>query len=410
MSKRYRLFIILFTAAIMAFGPFVTDFYLPSLPQLGVYFKTSASLIQLTITVSLIGLAVGQLFIGPLSDKYGRKKPLLVSLSLFILSTAGCIYSDNIEKFLFFRLIQGFTGAGGVVISRSIATDLYKGSELSKFFSMLSGIQAIAPICAPVLGGVIISFTKWQGIFWTLLIIGVLLLIACMKFKESIAKVDEHSILTVFKSYIPVLKNKTFGCYVAIQALSMGVMFTYIAASPFIFQQKYGMSPIAYSICFAFNAFGIMLGSLCSLKFKTAEKAIKTGVSLFFAATILTGTTLVFEAGIVAIEISILLTLFFVGMILPTSTTLAMEPVKQNSGIASAILGFAAFLAGGICSPLAGVGNMMISTSIVMLVCSLTAFVMTLFSEHLAKGCCNGSLNSSQNQFQNPRTRAKDNL
>ena len=164
MNRKYKIFILVFTASIAAFGPFLTDFYLPALPQLGLFFKTSPSMVQLTITVSLIGLAAGQLFIGPLSDKYGRKKPLLISLLLYIVSTAGCLFSTGIEFFLFFRLVQGLAGAGGIVISRSIATDLYSGKELARFFSMLSAVQSLAPICAPILGGIIISSTEWQGV------------------------------------------------------------------------------------------------------------------------------------------------------------------------------------------------------------------------------------------------------
>src|SRR5574344_258455 len=367
MNRKYKIFILVFTASIAAFGPFLTDFYLPALPQLGLFFKTSPSMVQLTITVSLIGLAAGQLFIGPLSDKYGRKKPLLISLLLYIVSTAGCLFSTGIEFFLFFRLVQGLAGAGGIVISRSIATDLYSGKELARFFSMLSAVQSLAPICAPILGGIIISSTEWQGVFWILLAIGVLLMLSCLKFRESIEKRSEHTIVKVFESYIPVLKNKTFRRIVAIQAISMGVMFAYIASSPFIFQQLYGLSPIAFSLCFAINALGIMLGSLFALKFK---------------------------ANFIYIEISLLFSLFFLGMILPTSTTLAMEPVKKNSGIASAILGFTAFLAGGRSSPLAGLGNMMISTSAVMFICALIALVLTLFSWHSATDCCSDSLNS----------------
>ena len=373
MNRKYKIFILVFTASIAAFGPFLTDFYLPALPQLGLFFKTSPSMVQLTITVSLIGLAAGQLFIGPLSDKYGRKKPLLISLLLYIVSTAGCLFSTGIEFFLFFRLVQGLAGAGGIVISRSIATDLYSGKELARFFSMLSAVQSLAPICAPILGGIIISSTEWQGVFWILLAIGVLLMLSCLKFRESIEKRSEHTIVKVFESYIPVLKNKTFRRIVAIQAISMGVMFAYIASSPFIFQQLYGLSPIAFSLCFAINALGIMLGSLFALKFKNVKQALRTGVISFFSATTITCATLIFKANFISIEISLLFSLFFLGMILPTSTTLAMEPVKKNSGIASAILGFTAFLAGGISSPLAGIGNMMISTSAVMFICALIA-------------------------------------
>lgn len=164
-TRNSELYLLLMVGAISAFGPFVTDFYLPALPSLNEYFHTTASLVQLSLTFSMVGLAVGQLLIGPLSDKYGRKSPLLLSLVAFSVSTLGCLYAPDIYWFIFFRLIQGLAGAGGLVISKSIATDLYEGKELTRFFSMLSSVQGLAPICAPVLGGFLLEVTNWKGIF-----------------------------------------------------------------------------------------------------------------------------------------------------------------------------------------------------------------------------------------------------
>lgn len=155
-KKNSHLYILLTVGVISAFGPFVTDFYLPALPALMGYFDTTASQVQLSLTFSMIGLAVGQLIIGPLSDKYGRKMPLISSLVVFCISTLGCLYTTDIHGFIFFRLLQGLSGAGGVVISKSIATDLYEGNQLARFYAVLSSVQGLAPICAPVLGGVLL--------------------------------------------------------------------------------------------------------------------------------------------------------------------------------------------------------------------------------------------------------------
>ena len=171
-TRNSKLYLLITLGITSAFGPFLTDFYLPTLPILDKYFNTSASLVQLSLTFCMIGLAVGQLFIGPLSDKYGRKRPLLLSLGLFGVATIGCIYSQDIHWFILFRLVQGLAGAGGVVISKSIATDLYESRELSMFFSLLSGVQGLAPICAPALGGFLLEVTDWKGIFWILFAIG----------------------------------------------------------------------------------------------------------------------------------------------------------------------------------------------------------------------------------------------
>lgn len=371
------LYILLLVGIVSALGPFVTDFYLPALPALGTYFNTPASMVQLTLTVSMIGLAIGQLFIGPLSDRYGRKYPLMASLALFIASTIACLLSSGIGEFLVCRLLQGIAGAGGVVISKSIATDLYEGKRLARFFSMLSSVQGLAPICAPVLGGMLLMVTDWRGIFWTLLVIGVLLLIAVSYFNETLLIRSQGNMSSAFKAYMPVMRNRCFMRYVLVQSMAMGVMFTYIAASPFIFQQHYGLSPLAYSLCFGVNALGIMGGSLLIIRFRKVETAIRTGVSGFLLMSVIVAILLTTNFSVYIVEAGLFILLVFLGMILPTSTTLALEPVRENSGNASAILGFLTFFVGGVCSPLAGLGNMLVSTSIIIVVCAVCTFLLT---------------------------------
>lgn len=377
-----NLYILLLVGTVSAFGPFVTDFYLPALPALGTYFDTSASMVQLTLTVSMIGLAVGQLFIGPLSDRYGRKLPLMASLVLFILSTVACLAATEIGEFLVFRFVQGAAGAGGVVISKSIATDLYQGQRLARFFSMLSTVQGLAPICAPVLGGLLLTVTDWRGIFWVLLAIGGALLLAMTHFREPLLARTASSLKATFKAYLPVLRNGCFMRYVWVQALAMGVMFAYIAASPFLFQEHYGLSPIAYSLCFGLNALGIMAGSLLIIRFRRVERALLLGVRGFLLMSLVVAATLIGGLPVACVEGALFLMLVCLGMILPTSTTLALEPVRENSGNASAVLGFLSFFVGGVCSPLAGLGNMLVSTSIVIVCC---AFGTLLLAERRAK-------------------------
>lgn len=378
-----NLYILLLVGGVSAFGPFVTDFYLPALPALGTYFDTSASMAQLTLTVSMVGLAIGQLFIGPLSDRNGRKLPLMASLFLFICSTIACLLSVSIGAFLLFRFVQGVAGAGGVVISKSIATDLYEGKRLARFFSMLSSVQGLAPICAPVLGGLLLMVTDWRGIFWVLLIVGGILWMATTHFRESLRIHSQDRLSTSFKAYLPVIRNGRFMRYVLVQAMAMGVMFTYIAASPFIFQQQYGLTPVAYSLCFGVNALGIMAGSLLVIRFRKVEKALLVGVKGFLWMSLVVAVLLIGGFSVYCVEAALFLMLVCLGMILPTSTTLALEPVRENSGNASAILGFMAFFVGGICSPLAGLGNMLLSTSILMVVC---AFFTLLLAGRRAKG------------------------
>lgn len=376
MKQNSSLYILLLVGLISAFGPFVTDFYLPALPTLSTYFDTSTSLVQLTLTVSMIGLAVGQLFIGPLSDRYGRKMPLMASLVLFIFSTVGCLAVTTIGQFTLFRLIQGVAGAGGVVISKSIATDLYEGKRLARFFSMLSSVQGLAPICAPVLGGLLLMVTDWQGIFYVLLFIGMALLLVTIAFRESLPKPIQGSTLTAFHGYLPVIRNWRFMRYVLVQAMAMGAMFAYIGSSPFLFQEHFGLSPLSYSFCFGLNALGIMAGSLLILRFRQTRHALRVGAVGFVGMSLVVAVTLMAELPVCVVEAAFFFLLFCLGMILPTSTALALEPVRESSGSASAILGFLTFFAGGICSPLAGLGDMLVSTSAVIVICAVCTFLV----------------------------------
>lgn len=374
-------FILWLTGLLSAFGPFVTDFYLPALPELGEYFSASISTIQLSLTFGMIGLGAGQLFIGPLSDHFGRKRPLIASLLLFLVSTAACLFTSDIRLFLAYRLIQGMAGAGGVVIARAIAIDLYSGDRLARYFSMLSVVQGLAPILAPVLGGILMAVTDWRGIFAILLALGLLLLLMLAGFCESKrpSLPGEHpSIISAFKAYLPVMRNRVFLRNTLIQAIAMGVMFTYIAASPFIFQTHYHLSPVLYSLCFGVNALGIMAGSLLVPRFRGPKRALRSGAVGFFAMSLIVATFLIADASVILVEASILLMLLCLGLILPTTTALALESTRQQSGSASAVLGFLGFLAGGICSPLAGLGNMLHTTAALIVICSTGALLLSL--------------------------------
>lgn len=381
MKRNSYIFTLAFVGMIAAFGPFVTDFYLPALPALSDYFGAPASMIQLSLTVGMIGLGTGQLIVGPLSDRYGRRMPLLLSLAAFVAATAGCIMTDSIGRFLLYRFVQGLAGAGGVVISRSIATDLYAGRELARFFSVLGSVQGIVPVAAPVIGGLLLAVTDWKGIFAVLLGIGIALLVMTLAFRESLAQ-RSRSVAASFKGYAPVLRNRRSMRYMGVQAMAMGVMFSYISASPFIFQQQYGLSPVAYSLCFGFNAFGIMAGSLLVLRSRSSERGLAIGTRGFFVMALATAIVLTQGGSVWLIEASFFLLMVMLGTIMPTSTTIALEPLREYSGSASAALGFLSFLVGGICSPLVGMGDMAVSTAAVIALCSLFTLLLARGADH----------------------------
>ncbi len=379
-SANSETFILLFLSLISAFGPIVTDLYLPALPQMNAVFNTTTSSVQLSITVSLIGLALGQLFFGPISDKYGRKKPLLISLVLFIITTTGCVFSKNIETFIAFRLFQGIAGAGGIVISKSIAVDFYKGEKLAKFLSLMASVQGLAPILAPMAGGFLLKVTDWQGIFVVLLFIGIIFLAASFFYKESLAENHrlKDNILGTFKHFLPILKNKKIMYYTLALSFAMEGFFGYLSASPYIFQDNYQLSPLAYAVCFAVNALGFIAGSLSVRVFKTSKQAIIYGSTGFLVATVLLAISLSTAQNVFVIEALFFFMLFNNGIIVPTTTTLALNLERKTAGNASAVLGSLQFLFGGIVSPLVGLGNVNLSTSIALTICSILCGVFII--------------------------------
>lgn len=370
--RNSQLFILLFTAALSAFGPFVTDLYLPALPILGKIFNTSVSMAQLSLTVSLVGLAAGQLLVGPLSDKYGRKNPLLLSLLVFILSTIGCICAWNIESFIFFRLVQGFAGAGGIVISKSIAVDLYESDALSHFLSLLAVINGLAPIIAPLAGGLLLKYTDWRGIFEVLLLIGFVIFIATLIFTESLAphKRIKENIFGSFRTFGVLLQNRKFLYFTLALGFSMGLFFSYLSASPFIFQTFYSVSPLTYSIFFAINAVGFLIGSRLTILFSNFAKALIFGSTISVLLTTFMSVSLIFHASVFVVQVGFFMLLMVNAIILPAATAAALNLERANAGSASAVLGSFQFIMGGIVSPLVGIGNVMYASAFMLVICS----------------------------------------
>lgn len=371
----YTGFTVIFLGLLSAFAPFVTDMYLPTLPSLVTEFNTSMSMIQLGLTSSMIGLAVGQIFFGPLSDKYGRRPILIFSLILFCIATALCIFSPDIEFFLYMRLFQGLGASGGIVLSRSVATDLYSGRELGKMMAIIGAVNGVAPVTAPVIGGFVATTGGWQGIFVVLLCIGVVLLGMSAMFRESLPQTARttNSVFAMFRNYKPLFKNRNFMAYVLSFAMSQGVLFAYIAAAPFIVQHDFGFSEMQFSIVFGINALGIGLGSTMSMKFKTMHKASVFGATGMLATSILMLIINIMNGGFWLYEASTWLMLFTMGFVFTGATTLAMDNGREHIGAAAATVGASGFLAGGIVSPLVGIGTTLISCPIICVACAVLA-------------------------------------
>lgn len=369
-----NVFLVILLGVLSAFGPFVVDLYLPSLPQLAQFFATTPSMTQLTLTTAMIGLAVGQLLLGPMSDKFGRKKPLILSLVIYIISTVCIIFSPNVEIMIVLRVVQGLSSAGSVVISRAVATDLYRGREMTRFFGLLMTINGIAPIISPILGSLLLEYVSWKGVFVFLALIGLVVLVFCFRLKESLMPENRlsGSILSTFSTFGIIVKNRLFMSYVGIESFLLGAMFAYIAASPFILQSFYGLSAFAFSLCFGANGAALVIGSNIGGKLPN-RTALSLGVLGFFVAALYTIALLLIQPYWFFVEIGFFSMLLMMGLTFPAISSLAMESERQYAGSASALLGFSPFFLGGVVSPLVGMGNIFYSTAVVIFICGLLA-------------------------------------
>ena len=372
-----KAFLVILLGVLSAFGPFVVDLYLPSLPQLAQFFDTTASMTQLTLTTAMIGLAVGQLLLGPMSDKFGRKMPLIISLLIYIISTILLIFSPNIETMIVLRPVQGLSSAGSVVISRAVATDLYRGREMTRFFGLLMTINGIAPIISPILGSLLLEYIGWKGVFFFLAIIGIVVLLFCLRLKESliIEKRLKGSVLSTFFTFGKIIKNRLFMSYVGIESFLLAAMFAYIAASPFILQSFYGLIAFTLSLCFGANGAALVIGANIGGKLSN-RKALSFGVLGFGVVVLYTISTLIIQPNWFLVEIGFFLMLLMVGLTFPAISSLAMESERQYAGSASALLGFTPFFLGGIVSPLVGIGNIFYATAVVILVCAFISLII----------------------------------
>lgn len=378
------LFLTLTLGFLTAFGPFVTDFYLPAMPSMADDLQTSPQLVSLTITMGMIGLALGQILIGPLSDKYGRRGPLVASMAIFVIASVACLFAPDVLTLNVLRVFQGLGGAGGIVLSKSVSTDMYSGEALAKFMAVLAAINGIAPVSAPVVGGLLMSVTGWRGIFAVLLGIGVVLLV-CSSFLAESLQPDRRltgGLGAVYANLFRVFRNPVFLVAVLLEVGSFLMFFGYLASSPFILQSEYGMSPLAYSLAFAVNALMIGVGSgLCGL-FRRLPQALVCGGLVMLAASLAAAVSLLASLPLPALLPSYAVALTGFGVLQPAATSIALDSERANAGAASAVFGASNFVAGAVASPLVAVGGMRLGTSVVMVAGAAMACV---FAFALAK-------------------------
>jgi DHA1 family bicyclomycin/chloramphenicol resistance-like MFS transporter len=356
---RFQLFAVL--GALSALGPLSIDLYLPAFPVLSRDLGSSAAGIQLTLTACLVGLALGQLFLGPLSDVLGRRRPLLVGLAVYAAASVVCALSDSATSLVVARFLQGLAGAAGVVISRAVVRDLYAGSAAARFFSRLMLVVGLAPILAPVLGAELLRFTPWPGLFWVLGVVGVLLMVAiAFGLPETLPRERRRSggLADTARTYVALARDRAFMGYALSGGLAFAAMFAYIAGSSFVFQDVYGVSPQVYALLFGLNALGLTAVSQVNgrLVDRVAPRTLlRLGLLITAAGGLLHLAAVATDVGgLPAIGAALFVVVSGLGFVMPNSTALALADHPEAAGTASALLGAIQFVVGAAAAPLVG--------------------------------------------------------
>jgi DHA1 family bicyclomycin/chloramphenicol resistance-like MFS transporter len=361
-GRRVRLIFIL--GVLSAIAPLSIDMYLPALPQVSKDLSTGAVQAQLTLTACVVGLAVGQAVAGPLSDRWGRRLPLLVGLAAYALASLLCVFAPTVETFIALRLVQGAAGAAGIVIARAVVQDLYDGVEAAKFFSMLMLVNGLAPILAPVLGGQLLRFTPWPGVFAALSGIGLAMFLASLLGLKETLPVERRAsggLRATVSTFRTLLTDRGFVAYALACGLGFAAMFTYISGSPFVLQEIYDLSPQAFSVVFGVNALGIVVVGQVSGRLAgrvSLHRLLAAGLAIVAVGGVGLLVAVIGGVGLVGVLPALFLVVAGQGLALPNSTALALSGRPPNvAGSASALLGLGQFAIGGAAAPLAGIAG-----------------------------------------------------
>jgi DHA1 family bicyclomycin/chloramphenicol resistance-like MFS transporter len=345
------------------FGPISMDLYLPVLPALTGELQASTSVAQLTITACLLGLAGGQLVAGPLSDRFGRRRPLLIGVIAYVLTSILCALSPSIGALIAARFVQGLAGAVGIVIAQAAGRDLYSGVKLVRYYGRLTVLGGLAAIIGPVIGGQLASITDWRGIFAFLAAIGVVILVASVAiFRETLPR-DHRTVGGLAhraRDFGQLLSDRHFVAAVLITGFVNAALFAYLSGATFVLQGIYGLSPQEYSLAFGLNSLGYMVfgftaGRLSERWTEQGTLAIGLLMSLLGAVALL--TTAILHLPVAAVIISLITMVGGVAATAPPSTSLALANYPHLAGTASSLLGLARFAFGGLAAPLVGLGG-----------------------------------------------------
>ncbi len=378
------------------FGPISMDLYLPALPALTQELGTTTSVAQLTVTACLIGLATGQVIAGPLSDRFGRRKPLVIGVAAFVVASVLCAASPTIETLVLARFVQGLAGAVGIVISQAAGRDVYEGGTLIRYYGRLTVMGGLAAIIGPVIGGQLVQFTNWRGLFIFLAAVGaVLLTMALVIFRETLPPAQRSSggMRQTGRDFRRLLSDRLFLGAVLITGFVFAAIFAYLAGATYILQGVYGLSPQGYALAFGFNSAGVMLFGF--LGGRAAERWSERGTLMIGLSMCALGALGLLATGLLALQLPAIVASLFIlvaGMAFgsASTTSLALADYPELAGTASSLLGLARYAFGGIAAPLVGLGGshavlplgIVTVASIAMAVLSFIVFVGRERTQH----------------------------
>jgi DHA1 family bicyclomycin/chloramphenicol resistance-like MFS transporter len=382
----YRLALIL--GALTAVGPLAIDMYLPALPTIAREFGTAASVVQSSLAAYFIGIAIGQAFYGPLSDRLGRKPILYLGLALFMVSSIGCALAESVNVLIAFRFLQALGGCAPIVIPRAVVRDHFDQAGSVRMLSVLMLVMGLAPILAPLIGGQLLVHFGWRAVFWLLTAYAaVWLVVVAMLLPESLpsARRVRHPIKDVLSVYWRLARDRKFMGHALSGALIFAGLLAYISGSPVVFIELFNVPPERYGIFFGINAFGIIAASQFN-RWLVGRVETPRIVRIVLTAAMTAGAVLVLDAysglgGFPGILVPLFCYIACHGFVLPNTTALAMAPHGKVAGSASALLGTLQFVLGAIAGSLIGAfaNGTAVPMAAVVAGCGVSAFLVNRF-------------------------------
>lgn len=379
--------LLLVLALLSAVAPVATDLYLPAFPEMTVELQASATAVQLTLTAFLLGLTFGQLAFGPLSDRIGRRAPLVVGTLLCVIASAVAAMAPSVGVLIAARFAQGFTGAAGMVIGRAVISDLATGKSAARAFSLMMIVGGVAPVIAPFAGGLLVGPLGWRGILWVVGGIVVAMFVATVALVRESHPTERRAALKMAAadgiSPWRELRSRTYLANTLAFGFGFSVMMAYISASPFVYQVMIGLSPMQYGIAFGVNALGLTAVSALSARLTasvSSRRLLGVGLSLTLIATLSLLTLVLTGAPAWTIAIPIFVAVACQGLILGNATALALAAVPRASGSGSAGLGALQFGLGAAVSPLVSLGGEHTALPLAVVMVTLSALALVAYS------------------------------